>query len=385
MEQRGIKLDLEKLKKSKSTLTLKIIELTKEIYRLTNSEFNIKSTQQLGVILFNHLGLEGGKKTKTGYSTNEAVLTSLKDKHEVIPKILEYRSVQKILSTYVDPLLKLAQKDKNSRVYTSFLQTGTATGRLSSKNPNLQNIPVRSELGRTIREAFIAKEGYKLLSIDYSQIELRLLAHFSKDSALMEAFQNGLDIHMATAIRLFGKEDATAKRGFAKSVNFGILYGMGAKKLSNELGVTTHEAKEIIQNYFASFPTVKNFLEQIQDSVKKQGFVETILKRRRIFDYESANGMQKAAFMRESINTVFQGSAADLIKLSMIEIEEYIQKESIDGAMLLQIHDELIFEIKEEIVEEISSKFKYIMENILELDIPLKCSVSIGNSWGELK
>jgi len=385
MEQRGIKLDLEKLKKSKSTLTLKIIELTKEIYQLTNSEFNIKSTQQLGVILFNHLGLEGGKKTKTGYSTNEAVLTSLKDKHEVIPKILEYRSVQKILSTYVDPLLKLAQKDKNSRVYTSFLQTGTATGRLSSKNPNLQNIPVRSELGRTIREAFIAKEGYKLLSIDYSQIELRLLAHFSKDSALMEAFQNGLDIHMATAIRLFGEEDATAKRGFAKSVNFGILYGMGAKKLSNELGVTTHEAKEIIQNYFASFPTVKNFLEQIQDSVKKQGFVETILKRRRIFDYESANGMQKAAFMRESINTVFQGSAADLIKLSMIEIEEYIQKESIDGAMLLQIHDELIFEIKEEIVEEISSKFKYIMENILELDIPLKCSVSIGNSWGELK
>jgi DNA polymerase-1 len=385
MEQRGIKLDLEKLKKSKSTLTLKIIELTKEIYQLTNSEFNIKSTQQLGVILFNHLGLEGGKKTKTGYSTNEAVLTSLKDKHEVIPKILEYRSVQKILSTYVDPLLKLAQKDKNSRVYTSFLQTGTATGRLSSKNPNLQNIPVRSELGRTIREAFIAKDGYKLLSIDYSQIELRLLAHFSKDSALMEAFQNGLDIHMATAIRLFGEEDATAKRGFAKSVNFGILYGMGAKKLSNELGVTTHEAKEIIQNYFASFPTVKNFLEQIQDSVKKQGFVETILKRRRIFDYESANGMQKAAFMRESINTVFQGSAADLIKLSMIEIEEYIQKESIDGAMLLQIHDELIFEIKEEIVEEISSKFKYIMENILELDIPLKCSVSIGNSWGELK
>ena len=278
MEQRGIKLDLEKLKKSKSTLTIKIIELTKEIYRLTNSEFNIKSTQQLGVILFNHLGLEGGKKTKTGYSTNEAVLTSLKDKHEVIPKILEYRSVQKILSTYVDPLLKLAQKDKNSRVYTSFLQTGTTTGRLSSKNPNLQNIPVRSELGRTIREAFIAKEGYKLLSIDYSQIELRLLAHFSKDSALMEAFQNGLDIHMATAIRLFGEEDATAKRGFAKSVNFGILYGMGAKKLSNELGVTTHEAKEIIQNYFASFPTVKNFLEQIQDSVKKQGFVETILK-----------------------------------------------------------------------------------------------------------
>lgn len=385
MEQRGIKLDLEKLKESKSVLSLKIKELTEEIYKLTDSEFNIKSTQQLGEVLFTHLGLKGGKKTKTGYSTNEKVLNSLKNEHKVIPKILKYRTVQKILSTYVEPLLKLAQKDKNSRVYTSFLQTGTATGRLSSKNPNLQNIPVRSELGRTIREAFIAKDGYKLLSIDYSQIELRLLAHFSKDSALVEAFQNGLDIHTTTAIKLFGEKEAKAKRSFAKSINFGILYGMGSKKLSDELGISSREAKEIIQNYFDSFPTVKNFLEQIQNQVKEQGFVETILKRRRIFDYQNANGMQKASFMRESINTVFQGSAADLIKLSMIEIEQYIQDESIDGDMLLQIHDELIFEIKEEIVEKVASKFKYIMENILELDIPLECSVSIGDSWGELK
>ncbi|MBU1667816.1 DNA polymerase I [bacterium] len=385
MERRGIKLDIEKLKILQEKLSSRINELTQEIYTLCNSEFNIKSTQQLGVILFQHLGLKGGKKTKTGYSTNEAVLASLKDEHEVIPKILEYRTAQKLLSTYAEPLLKLAKTDEQHRVYTSFLQTGTATGRLSSKDPNLQNIPVRSELGRSVREAFVAKEGHKLLSIDYSQIELRLLAHFSKDAALMEAFNKGLDIHLATAIKLFGEEEAEAKRSYAKSVNFGILYGMGAKKLSDELGITSKEAKEIIINYFEAFPTIQNFLSKIQDDVKNIGYVETILKRRRIFDYENATGMQKAAFMRESINAVFQGSAADLIKLSMLEIESFIKEEEIDGAMLLQIHDELIFEVKGKIVEEVGEKLKHIMQNIMELDVPLECSVSIGDSWGELK
>jgi DNA polymerase-1 len=384
MEQRGIKLDIDRLKSLKEMLSSTIEELTIEIYRITNLEFNIKSTQQLGNVLFGHLGLKGGKKTKTGYSTNEKVLNSLVNEHEVIPKILEYRTVQKILSTYADPLLKLAKSDEHSRVYTSFLQTGTSTGRLSSREPNLQNIPVRSPLGRSVREAFVAKSGYKLLSIDYSQIELRLLAHFSKDEALVEAFRSGLDIHTATAIRLFG-EEAESKRSFAKSVNFGILYGMGQKKLSEELGISRIEAKEIIQNYFDSFPTVQGFLAQIQDDVKERGFVETIIGRRRIFDYANANGMQKSAFMRESVNAVFQGSAADLIKLSMIEIEQYIAKEQIDGAMLLQIHDELIFEIEQSIVDEVADKLKSIMENIMELNVPLVCSVSIGDSWGELK
>ena len=385
MEQRGIKLDIQQLEALKEMLSSTIGRLTQEIYTLCESEFNIKSTQQLGNVLFSHLGLKGGKKTKTGYSTNEAVLSSLKDEHEVIPKILEYRSVQKILSTYAQPLLKLAKEDKNNRVYTSFIQTGTATGRLSSKEPNLQNIPVRSELGRGVRKAFVAKEGYRLLSIDYSQIELRLLAHFSKDNALLEAFNNGVDIHMATAIKLFGEDEAKEKRNFAKSVNFGLLYGMGAKKLSDELGITSQEAKEIISNYFASFPTVKSFLSQIQERVKKIGYVETILERRRFFDYANATGMQKASFMRESVNTVFQGSAADLIKLSMLEIETYMKEENINGAMLLQIHDELIFEIKSDEVEAISLKLKHIMENIMELDVPLVCSVSIGESWGDLK
>ena len=385
MEQIGIKLDIEKLKILQDMLSEKVAKLTQEIYALCDLEFNIKSTQQLGVVLFQHLGLQGGKRTKTGYSTNETVLTSLKNEHEVIPKILEYRSTQKLLSTYAQPLLKLAKKDKENRIYTSFLQTGTATGRLSSKNPNLQNIPVRSELGRTVREAFIAKDGYKLLSIDYSQIELRLLAHFSKDEALMESFNQGLDIHKATAIKLFGEEEAEAKRSYAKSVNFGILYGMGAKKLSDELCISNREAKEIIKAYFEAFPTIKSFLEKIQENVKKSGYVETILKRRRIFDYKNATGMQKAAFLRESVNTVFQGSAADLIKLSMLEAQSYLREEQIDGSMLLQIHDELIFEIKEEIVEDISQKLKEIMENIMKLEVPLECSVNIGDSWGKLK
>lgn len=385
MERLGIKIDPAKFEALQKTLSEDLATLTEEIYALSGSEFNIKSTQQLGVILFQQLGLKGGKKTKTGYSTNEAVLSSLVGEHPVIEKILEYREYQKILSTYVEPLLKLANADAHSRIYTSFVQTGTATGRLSSRDPNLQNIPVRSVLGRSVREAFVAKEGYKLVSIDYSQIELRLLAHFSKDAALLDAFNRGVDIHMATAIKLFGEDEAAAKRNYAKSVNFGLLYGMGPKKLSDEIGISTGEAKEIITNYFASFPTVKRFLEEIQERVKIDGYVETILRRRRLFDYESANAMMKASFMRESVNTVFQGSAADLIKLSMNQIDSMIREENMDAFMLLQIHDELIFEIKEEKVEEISKRFVHTMENVLALEVPLECSVSVGDSWGELK
>jgi len=385
MERLGIRVNPDKLMGLETTLSQDLERLTQEIYVLAGSQFNIKSPQQLGAILFSHLGLKGGKKTKTGYSTNEAVLKSLLHAHEIIPKILEYREYQKILSTYVTPLLKLAKSDENSRIYTSFGQTGTATGRLSSRDPNLQNIPVRSAIGRSVRDAFIAKEGYKLLSIDYSQIELRLLAHFSQDTALLEAFNNGVDIHLATSIILFGEAQAQEKRSFAKSVNFGLLYGMGPKKLSEELDISSTEAKEIISNYFASFPTVKHFLESIQERVKIDGYVETILKRRRIFDYESANGMQKSAFMRESVNTVFQGSAADLIKLSMNAIDSMIKEEELDAFMLLQIHDELIFEVKEEKVEALSKRFSHTMENILALDVPLECSISIGDSWGELK
>ena len=385
MEALGIKTDPKKLTRLQTTLTHDLKHLTEEIYALSGSAFNIKSTQQLSTILFETLGLEGGKKTKTGYSTDESVLRSLLGKHPLIEKILEYREYQKILSTYITPLLKLGKEDENSRIYTSFVQTGTATGRLSSKDPNLQNIPVRSALGRSVREAFVSKEGYKLVSIDYSQIELRLLAHFSQDEALLEAFHKGVDIHLATAIKLFGEAQAKAKRNIAKTVNFGLLYGMGPKKLSETLGISSLEAKEIISQYFASFPTVQHFFEQIQEQVKREGYVETILKRRRLFDYANANGMQQSGFLREGVNSVFQGSASDLIKLSMIVIDRVIREERLDALMLLQIHDELIFEIKEEEVERVSQLFLSIMENIFPLSVPLECSVSIGESWGELK
>jgi len=385
MEMEGIQIDTIRLKELETKLGDKLASLTDSIYEHAGSQFNIKSTQQLGVILFETLGLEGSKKTKTGYSTNEQVLNGLVDKHPIISEILEYREHQKILSTYVKPLMKLAKNDAKSRVYTSFIQTGTATGRLSSKDPNLQNIPVRSALGREVREAFVAKEGYKLVGIDYSQIELRLLAHFSQDEALVQAFNDGVDIHLATALKLFGEEEAKEKRSFAKSINFGLLYGMGSRKLADELKITTKEAKEIITNYFLAFPTIESFLDGIKEDVKVDGYIETIEKRRRVFDYDNANGMQKASFERESTNTLFQGSAADLIKLSMIEIDKVIEEESLDAKMLLQIHDELIFEIKEELAEELGEKFATIMENIKELNIPLECSISIGESWGELK
>jgi len=255
IESLGIKVDGSYLSEFKDYLHKELAQISAKIYELAGAEFNIKSPQQLGNILFVKLGLQGGKKTKTGYSTNESVLSSLKGEHEIIEYILSFRERQKIVSTYVEPLLKLSLKDSKSRIYTSFLQTGTSTGRLSSKDPNLQNIPVRSELGRRVRRAFIAKEGYTLLSIDYSQIELRLLAHFSGDKALKDAFNEGKDIHTETAIRLFGEEQAKEKRNFAKSINFGLLYGMGSRKLSQELGISTSEAKEIITNYFAAFPT----------------------------------------------------------------------------------------------------------------------------------
>ena len=385
MEKEGIKIDTAFLEEFLVEVKDTLETLTRSIYALAGSEFNINSTKQLGVILFEHLGLPVGKKTKTGYSTNEAVLSSLKDAHEIVPSLLEYREVYKLYSTYIEPLLKLGREDKRSRIHTSFSQTGTATGRLSSKNPNLQNIPARSKLGLKIREAFVAEEGKKLIGIDYSQIELRLLAHFSEDAILLDAFRSDKDIHMQTAIALFGEVDAPSKRNVAKTVNFGLLYGMGQKKLSDTLGITTKEAKGIIERYFESFPTVKTYFRSIVDTSKEYGYIETLLKRRRYFDYENATPMFKAAFERESVNSLFQGSASDLIKLSMNEIHKVIQEEKLNAKMLLQIHDELIFEVDAGEAEALGNRFRKIMENIMELNIPLKASMNIGDNWGELK
>ncbi|WP_152183788.1 DNA polymerase I [Sulfurimonas indica] len=385
MERRGIRVDVNFLEDFLVEVKATLESLTKSIYALAGTEFNINSTKQLGVVLFETLGLPVGKKTKTGYSTDEKVLSSLKDKHDIIPKLLGYREVYKLYSTYIEPLLKLAYEDEAHRIHTSFVQTGTATGRLSSKNPNLQNIPMRSPLGAKIREAFVAGKGKKLIGIDYSQIELRLLAHFSKDPVLLDAFMHDKDIHLQTAIILFGQEEAKAKRNIAKTVNFGLLYGMGQKKLSDTLGITTKEAKAIIEKYFESFPTVKQYFRSIVDFSKEKGYVETLLMRRRYFDYERATPMFKAAYERESVNSVFQGSAADLIKLSMNKIHQVILEENLSATMLLQIHDELIFEVDADDADVLGDKFRDIMQNIYKLNIPLKASLNIGDNWSQLK
>ena len=385
MESNGILIDQDFFTSLKISTKAEIDNITKTIHDLAGGEFNINSTKQLGVVLFETLGLQAIKKTKTGYSTDEKVLHALEDEHEIIPKLLEYRELFKLYSTYIDPLLNLSQESSDGRIHTSFVQTGTATGRLSSKNPNLQNIPVRTELGRQIRYGFVAPEGKKLISIDYSQIELRLLAHFSKDEVLLNAFNKDKDIHHETAVQLFGEDEAKEKRGIAKTVNFGLLYGMGSKKLSDTLGITTKEAKEIIEKYFKSFPTVKDYFASIEEEAQKFGHVETLFGRRRYFDFENARPMQLAAFKREAVNTVFQGSAADLIKKAMNKIAEEIKSKQLRCTMLLQIHDELLFEANEEDAQEFANRFTKAMETIEELNIPLKCSVNIGSSWGELK
>jgi len=384
MQNIGIKVDIKFLEELKIKNSSYIHDLSSKIYELAGGEFNINSPKQLGVILFETLNLPTQKKTKTGYSTNEAVLHKLEGKHDIIPELLNYREAFKLQSTYIEPLLTLGLKDENNRIYTSFLQTGTATGRLSSKDPNLQNIPVRSESGRLIRKAFVASSGYTLVGIDYSQIELRLLAHFSKDTALLEAFNNNLDIHTQTAVKIFGEEKAKENRNVAKSINFGLLYGMGSRKLAETLGISTKEAKQYIESYFEAFSSVKDYMKSIEDFALENGYVETLLNRRRLFDFENAPAMMRASFLRESVNTKFQGSAADLIKLSMNKIHEEFYGND-EMKMLLQIHDELIFEVKSEKVEAYAQSLTQIMEGIFQLEVPLKVSVSIGENWGELK
>lgn len=385
MEREGIALDVDKLADFSSEVSSKISTLTEQIHDFAGGVFNINSPKQLGGVLFEKLGLPVGKKTKTGYSTDENVLLSLRGKHPIIEPLLEYREHFKLLSTYIEPLSNLAKNDSASRIHTSFNQTGTATGRLSSQNPNLQNIPVRTHLGNRIREAFVAPEGRVLIGIDYSQIELRLLAHFSGDSVLVDAFNSDKDIHMQTAIALFGEDEAPAKRDIAKTVNFGLLYGMGAKKLSDTLEIPQKDAREIIERYFATFPSVKGYFATVIESAKELGYVQTLLSRRRYFDFASASPMLKAAYEREAVNTIFQGSAADLIKLSMNAIDELIREKNMDAKMLLQIHDELIFEADEAMASEYAKEFESVMSAVFKLKIPLKTTTHIGQNWGVLK
>ena len=332
-------------------------------------------------MLFEHLKLPVKKKTKTGYSTDEAVLAELIEEHPVIEKLLEYRELYKLQSTYCEPLLNLAKKDANSRIYTNFIQTGTSTGRLSSKNPNLQNIPARGALAKDVRGCFEAKSGFSFVGLDYSQIELRLLAHFSKDAALLGAFANDEDIHARTAISIFGSADGQ-NRAVAKSINFGLIYGMGSSKLAGQVGITRAEAKEYIERYFKAFPTIKGFLEGIKTAAKNEGFVRTLLGRKRLFDFTTATPMQTAMYEREAVNTIFQGSAADIIKMAMVKIRPLLSSRA---RMLLQIHDELIFEVQDGYAEEFGAAAQKIMQEIYKLNVPLKTSLNVAKDWGELK
>lgn len=382
MQRCGIKIDVEMIKSLIARNENSLRALTDEIYELCGEQFNINSPAQLGAVLFERLGLPAAKRTKTGYSTDESVLKDLTALHPAVGKILDYRELFKLQSTYCEPLLQLALADAQNRVRSNFLQTGTATGRLASKNPNLQNIPARGTFAKDVRDCFLADEGYSLISLDYSQIELRLLAHFSRDPALLAAFRADEDIHARTAISIFG-DAQPAHRTIAKSINFGLIYGMGAGKLSDSLGIARAEAKGYIERYFAAFCTIKEFLQSIKSDAKADGYVSTLFGRRRYFDFANArNNMVYASYEREAVNTKFQGSAADIIKKAMVEISPLLNDEA---RLILQIHDELIFEVRDDLAQSFGARAQEIMQSAASLNVPLKTSLNIAKRWGELK
>ncbi|MEK9199088.1 DNA polymerase I [Ureibacillus sp. FSL E2-3493] len=389
MESEGVKVNISTLEKMGGELEQKISALEKEIYELAGEKFNINSPKQLGVILFEKLGLPVVKKTKTGYSTAADVLEKLQSEHKIVKYILDYRQLAKLQSTYIEGLIKEVHSD-DSKVHTRFQQALTATGRLSSTDPNLQNIPIRLEEGRKIRQAFVpSKEGWVLFAADYSQIELRVLAHMSKDENLVDAFIQGMDIHTRTAMDVFhvSEEDVTANmRRAAKAVNFGIVYGISDYGLSQNLDITRKEAGEFIDKYLQSFPGVKEYMDRIVQEAKLNGFVTTILNRRRYLpDITSRNFNLRSFAERTAMNTPIQGSAADIIKKAMIDMDARLKQEGLQTKMLLQVHDELIFEAPKEEIEILERIVPEVMEHAIELAVPLKVDFSYGHTWYDAK
>ncbi len=382
MEMAGIMLDTNKLKTLAHDFAIRMGELAGRIYSMAGHEFNLNSSQQLAEVLFDELGLPKGRKTKTGYSTDVKVLEKLGKVHELPLLILEYRNLAKLKSTYVDKLLKLAKKEQDNRVHSSFNQCGTATGRLSSSEPNLQNIPIRTREGRQIRSCFVAPQDFVLLSADYSQIDLRVLAHYSQDEALLAAFNSGEDVHRKTASEIFRVSPALVTkemRRVAKTINFGIVYGMSSFGLASQLQISRKEAQEFIERYFAVYEGVKKFMEDIAIKAAEDGFVTTILGRRRnIPDINSKNRNQREFAKRIAINTPVQGSAADIIKLAMLKVADGLRGGEMQGRMLLQIHDELVLEVREGEVEPVSLFLRKTMENVVELSVPLVVNVKSG-------
>ncbi|MBR7084326.1 MAG: DNA polymerase I [Oscillospiraceae bacterium] len=387
MEHEGILVDIQGIQEFGRTLTAKISSTQKKIYELAGEVFNIASPKQLGVILFEKLNLPVKKKTKTGYSTNAEVLEELRDKHEIIDFILEYRQYTKLQSTYVDGLLKTVAED--GRIHTNYKQTETRTGRISSTEPNLQNIPVRTELGRQMWKFFQAGEGNILLDADYSQIELRLMAHLSGDEAMQEAFQSGADIHTATAAKILHlpeSEITPQMRSNAKAINFGILYGMGAFSLSKDIHVSKQEAQNYIDDYLGSFPKVSGFLEKVVEDGKRSGYVCTMYHRRRyVPELQSKNKQIQSAGKRIAMNTPVQGTAADVIKLAMIRVHDRLKTEVPTAKLLLQVHDELIVEVPVADAEQAAQILHEEMIHVAELAVPLIADVSRGKTWYDAK
>jgi len=389
MESEGVKVNFSTLEKMGEDLTRKINQLENEIYELAGEKFNINSPKQLGVILFEKLELPAVKKTKTGYSTAADVLEKLKSKHEIVAAILDYRTLAKLQSTYIEGLMKEVHRE-DSKVHTRYQQALTSTGRLSSTDPNLQNIPIRLEEGRRIRQAFIpSQEGWVMFAADYSQIELRVLAHFSKDESLIDAFKKGMDIHTRTAMDVFhvsADEVTSNMRRTAKAVNFGIVYGISDYGLSQNLDITRKEAGEFIENYLTSFPGVKEYMDSIVQEAKLNGYVNTILNRRRYLpDITSSNFNLRSFAERTAMNTPIQGSAADIIKKAMIDMDARLKAEGLQTKMLLQVHDELIFEAPKDEIEILERIVPDVMENAIELLVPLKVDYSYGDTWYDAK
>jgi DNA polymerase-1 len=387
MEENGILLDTGLLREMSLELGKELLKLEKEIYGSVGHQFNINSPQQLGKVLFEELRLPQSRRTKTGYSTEASVMEALRGVHPVIEFILEYRQLSKLKSTYVDALPALINR-KTGRVHTSFNQTGTATGRLSSSDPNLQNIPVRTEMGNKIRKAIIAPPGAYLLSADYSQIDLRVLAHLSQDPGLIDAFAQDEDIHATTASKLFGipaDEVTSEMRRNAKTVNFGVIYGMSDYGLEQATSLNREEAAQFIALYFEKYPKVKKYLEATKERARKLGYVQTILGRRRFLpEINSANRMVREAAERMAINAPVQGSSADIIKIAMINLHREMEKRKLKSKMLLQIHDELLFEVPEGEVEEMKSLVSEIMPRAIELRVPVKIDIKLGKNWAEM-
>ena len=388
MQYEGIKIEKDKLESFGVELKQNIDELTKEIYDLSGQEFNINSTKQLGEILFEKLKLPVVKKTKTGYSTDVDVLEKLKSEHPIIEKILEYRSLTKLNSTYVEGLKPYINK-VTGRIHSYFHQTITATGRISSTEPNLQNIPTRIELGKRLRKAFVPKEGYVFIDADYSQIELRVLAHISQDENMINAFKHDEDIHKQAASNVFNvpiEEVTKEQRSHAKAVNFGIVYGISDFGLGEQIGVSRKKAKDYINQYLEKYSGIKKFMDDIVEKAKEQGYVETLFNRRRyIPELKSKNFNIRQFGSRAAMNTPIQGTAADIMKIAMINVYKKLKEEKLESKLILQIHDELLIEAKEDEKERVKNILQSCMENAIKLDVPLKAEVSEAYNWYELK